>query len=63
MKRVENTEKINLRYYVKYGCHYTGLYKTHKAQRHYAEIFYTEFRPDRSRDVEVTGRNSFYVLR
>jgi len=61
-KEWKTQKKINLRHYVKCGCHYAGFYKTHVAQRHYAEIFYTEFHPNRSIDVAVKGRISFMSL-
>jgi hypothetical protein len=61
-KSGKHRKRINLRHYVKYDSHYTGFYKTLIAQRHYVEIFCTEIRPNRSRDVEVTGRNSFISL-
>lgn len=61
-KEWRTQKKINLRHYVKHGWHHTCFYKTHIAQRHYAEIFCTEFHPNRSREVEVTCRNSFMSL-
>jgi hypothetical protein len=62
-KNVENTCTFFLKILVNniYRC--TGFSKTHiSAQRHYVDIFRTEFHPSLSRSVKSAGWNSFNLL-